>query len=102
MLEYDEVNPMEGFPMTVIQAVYADGVLTPREPLNLPESRVLDVVVPKSVDADYQSPEQMAGRHDEPHAGADPSRSRPDQCEEHTRAETARGQDVGRKLFKPT
>ena len=44
--------------MTVIQAVYADGVLTPREPLNLPEGSVLDVVVPKPVDADYQSPEQ--------------------------------------------
>ena len=39
--------------MTVIQAVYADGVLTPREPLNLPEGSVLDVVVPKPVDADY-------------------------------------------------
>ena len=33
--------------MTVIQAVYADGVLTPREPLNLPEGSVLDVVLPK-------------------------------------------------------
>ena len=44
--------------MTVIQAVYADGVLTPREPLNLPEGSVLDVVLPKPDDDRRQSPEE--------------------------------------------
>ena len=44
--------------MIVIQAVYADGVLTPREPLNLPEGSIVEIPLPASIDFDRQTPEE--------------------------------------------